>query len=105
MLSRNGILQPQTRKLGPVAALVAATTSVEVNNPAGTPNCGQLAKKPFRFALPHSIDISTDPPHSPPTPSPWHVRRTMRITAAEIQICEGVGMSPMRNVAIPIGST
>src|ERR1700716_2417302 len=100
MLSRNGIRQPQITKLEPVAALVAATTSVDVNRPAGTPNCGQLARKPFRLVLPHSIDIRTEPPHSPPTPSPWHVRRTTSITAAEMPICEVVGMRPMRNVAI-----
>src|SRR2546421_11653623 len=101
MLRRKGILQPQIKKLGPVAALVAATTRVDVRRPTGTPNCGQLARKPLRFVLPHSIDINTDPPHSPPTPNPWHVRRTTRITAAESPICEVVGISPMRKVAIP----
>ncbi len=34
----------------------------------------------------HSIDISTEPPHSPPTPIPCNVRKTVRITAPQTPI-------------------
>ena len=38
--------------------------------------------KPRRLREPHSIDMSTEPPHSPPTPMPWTIRsRVSRIGA------------------------
>src|SRR2546430_17245506 len=57
---------------------------LERTRPMGTPNWGQLPSQPFRLRLPHSIDISTEPPHSPPTPMPWQARRMTRITAARL---------------------
>jgi hypothetical protein len=52
---------------------------------AGTPNCGQDAISPRERSLrAHSIDISTEPPHSPPTPTPWMNRSTVRITAPQM---------------------
>src|SRR3954465_15651988 len=56
-----------------------------VNSPAGTPICGQDAARPRLLLLPaHSIDINTDPPHSPPTPTPWIKRKMVRITAPQM---------------------
>jgi len=71
MFSRNGILQPHSRKASPDRALTPSTARLARNRPAGTPNCGQDAMKP-RCALvfAHSIARRTDPPHSPPTPTP-----------------------------------
>ena len=62
--------QPQTRNPSPEIRLNASTARFASNNPAGTPNWGQLATKPRRCWLPHSIDNNTEPPHSPPTPTP-----------------------------------
>lgn len=56
----------------------------------------------MRFWLPHSMDISTEPPHSPPTPRPWQSRSTVKTTAAEAPIVAYVGITPMRKVAIPM---
>ena len=83
MLRRNGILQAQASNVAdPASVTVSAVIAVDSKRPTGTPNCGQLPRKPLRFWLPHSIDISTDPPHSPPTPMPWHSRKITSNTAA-----------------------
>ncbi len=56
-----------------------------MNNPQGTPNCGHEATKPRDWLVrAHSIDINTEPPHSPPTPIPWMKRRTVRMTAPQM---------------------
>ena len=77
--------QPQVRNAGPEIVLNAKTTRLARNSPAGTPNCGHEATKP-RWALvrAHSIDSSTEPPHSPPTPIPCAVRKIVRITAPQM---------------------
>jgi hypothetical protein len=72
MLSANGTRQPQVRNWSPDMAAAPSMTTVDRNNPAGTPHCGHDARKP-RLCWPlrdHSIDSSTEPPHSPPTPMP-----------------------------------
>ena len=83
MLARNGTRQPQVSKSGPVVADISWTIAVDSNRPIGTPSWGQLAMSPRRFFEPHSIDMSTDPPHSPPTATPCTSRSTVsRIGAA-----------------------
>ena len=72
MLRKNGTRQPQVRNWSPDKAVAPSMTMVDRNKPAGTPHCGQEARKP-RLCWPlrdHSIDNSTEPPHSPPTPMP-----------------------------------
>src|SRR5207247_7201611 len=70
-LRKNGMRQPHVRNWSPAKRLNARTARFARNRPQGTPNCGHDATNP-RFVLDrvHSIDISTDPPHSPPTPTP-----------------------------------
>ena len=83
MLARNGTRQPQLSNPGPATPLNSLTMPVDSSRPTGTPTWGQLAMKPRRRCLPHSMDISTEPPHSPPTPMPCTIRRTIsRIGAA-----------------------
>ena len=83
MLNRNGTRQPQVSKLDPATPLNSLTMPVDSSRPTGTPTWGQLAMKPRQRCLPHSMDISTEPPHSPPTPMPCAMRRiTSRIGAA-----------------------
>ncbi len=103
MDSRNGIRQPQLLKSSSeVLPCTSLTSPVDSSRPSGTPSCGQLAKKPRRRWLPHSIDISTEPPHSPPTPMPCRIRRiTSRIGAAMPQLARP-GSRPIRNVAMPM---
>src|ERR1700752_2885133 len=87
MLIAKGMRQPQARKLSPDIWLKASTARFARNKPQGTPNCGHDAISPRLLSLrAHSIDISTEPPHSPPTPTPWMKRSTVRITAPEARI-------------------
>jgi hypothetical protein len=81
---RNGIRQPQAMNWSSVVALCTmVNASVESSRPAGTPICGQLPKKPRLPLGACSTDISTAPPHSPPTPMPCAKRSTTsRIGAA-----------------------
>src|SRR5438046_9371075 len=82
MLKANGIRQPQLKNAGPEMALEPSTTRFARNRPAGTPNCGHEAAKPRCWLVrAHSIESSTEPPHSPPTPTPWMKRITVRMTA------------------------
>ena len=84
MLRKNGTRQPQVAKSAPVQALTARITRFDRNRPDGTPNCGQDATSPrLPWLRAHSIEISTDPPHSPPTPMPWSMRSTVRMTAPQ----------------------
>ena len=87
MLIKNGTRQPQVRNWSPAISLKASAAKLARNSPDGTPNCGQLAMKP-RCALvrAHSIDNSTEPPHSPPTPIPWINRMIVRMTAPQMPI-------------------
>ena len=85
MLSRNGTRQPQVAKSAPDQALNPRIATVARNRPDGTPNCGHEAISP-RLPWPrdHSIEISTEPPHSPPTPMPCSVRSTVRMIAPQM---------------------
>ena len=104
-LARNGTRQPQVSKLSPVRLLIHLTMPVDSSSPIGTPTCGQLAAKPRRRCEPHSMDSSTEPPHSPPTPMPCRTRsRVSRIGAAR-PIAAYVGSTPISAVAIPISSS
>ncbi len=85
MLIRNGTRQPQVRNASPDIELNTSTARLARNNPDGTPNCGQDATKPrWRLVRAHSIDSSTEPPHSPPTPTPWMKRSTVSRTAPQM---------------------
>ena len=85
--SANGIRQPQVANWSPDHVLAARITRLDRNRPAGTPNCGHDAMKPrWSWVRDHSIASSTEPPHSPPTPMPWRVRRIVRMIAPQIPI-------------------
>ena len=81
-LSRNGIRQAHCSNAGPAAPLTSLTTPVEQSRPRGTPSCGHEAMNQRWRCEPHSIDISTEPPHSPPTPMPWTTRSRVSSTGA-----------------------
>src|SRR5205085_12034756 len=77
----------------PEISLNASTAKFARNNPAGTPNCGQDATNPrCALLLVHSIDSSTEPPHSPPTPTPWPQldRKSTRLNSSHSQISYAV---------------
>ena len=79
--------QPQTRNWSPEIQLNTNTARLARASPAGPPNCGQEAMKPqFLLVWAHSIDIRTDPLHSPPTPTPWMNRRAIMMIAAHMPI-------------------
>ena len=83
-LRKNGTRQPQLRNASPDIWEKARTARLARNRPHGTPNCGQEAMKP-RDSLPraHSIESSTEPPHSPPMPMPCRARSTVRMMAPQ----------------------
>jgi hypothetical protein len=84
-LSRNGTRQPQDRNASSeVTSWTIRNTTVDRNRPAGTPICGQLPKKPRRPFGACSTDMSTAPPHSPPTPMPWAMRSTTSRIGAQM---------------------
>jgi len=105
MLARNGTRQPQVSNEGPATELNSLTMPVDSSSPTGTPTCGQLAMKPRQRCLPHSIDSSTEPPHSPPTPMPCRTRRTTSRKAAVTPSVAALGSTPIRAVAMPISSS
>jgi len=79
--------QPQVRNWSPDQPLKAKIARFERKRPEGTPNCGQEATRPrLPCERAHSIEISTEPPHSPPTPMPWTTRNTVRMTAPQMPI-------------------
>ncbi len=82
-LARNGTRQPQLANAdSDMLLLTSLNTSVEISRPAGTPICGHEPKNPRRPFGACSTDISTAPPHSPPTPMPCAKRSvTSRIGA------------------------
>ena len=88
-----------------VIACTSANTPVESSRPAGTPICGHEPKKPRRPFGACSTDISTAPPHSPPTPMPCAKRSTTSSIGATTPIDANVGSTPIRNVAIPMISS
>ena len=83
-LSRNGTRHPQVSKASGLGTpVISRIIAVDRSSPIGTPSCGKLAISPLRWLSPHSIDMRTEPPHSPPTPMPWAMRkRVSRIGAA-----------------------
>jgi hypothetical protein len=88
MLSMNGIRQPQIRKWSPEIQLNTSTAMFASIAPAGPPICDHDVMKPrWAFDRAHSIDNSTEPPHSPPTPTPWMKRMTVRMTAPQTPAC------------------
>lgn len=104
-LTRKGTRQPQLAKdCSLMTALMSLIIAVESSRPIGTPSCGQLAIRPRRLRLPHSMLMRTEPPHSPPTPMPWARRSTVRMMGAATPIVEAVGSTPIRNVAVPMRS-
>jgi hypothetical protein len=79
--------QPQVKKSSPAQALKARIAKFDNSKPQGTPNCGQDAISPRWFCVrDHSIASSTEPPHSPPTPMPWIIRRTVSKIAPQMPI-------------------
>jgi hypothetical protein len=102
-LARNGTRQPQLSNVdADIEPSTSLNTSVESSRPAGTPICGHEPKKPRRPLGAYSVDISTAPPHSPPTPMPCAKRRTTSRTGASTPIALWVGRQPIRNVATPM---
>ena len=88
----NGTRQPQVMNSSPAIWLMASTARLARNRPHGTPNCGHEAMKPRELCeRAHSIESSTEPPHSPPTPMPWMNRSTVRMTAPQTPISSYVG--------------
>ena len=91
-LARNGTRQPHAMNAASlVIACTSAKTAVESSRPAGTPICGHEPKKPRRPFGACSTDISTAPPHSPPTPMPCAKRRTTSRIGARMPIELKVG--------------
>ena len=105
-LARNGTRQPQARNAASlVIACTSANTPVESSRPAGTPICGHEPKKPRRPLGACSTDISTAPPHSPPTPMPC-AKRSDDEQDRRHDADRGVGrQQPIRNVATPMISS
>ena len=80
---RNATRQPQLRNCSSVrAAASTARTPLASRLPAGGPICAADAQKPRLFGSPYSLDSSTAPPHSPPTPTPWANRSSTRMIGA-----------------------
>jgi len=102
MLIRNGTRHPQLRNAdSPTSAAVPLSAAVESTMPRGAPALVKLAQRPRR-PVACSADISTAPPHSPPTAMPWITRSSTSAMGASVPICSGVGSRPMRKLATPI---
>ena len=87
-VDRNWTRQPQARNWSPDISLNARTAMFARNSPHGAPNCGQEAINPrLLLVRAHSIASNTEPPHSPPTPTPWMKRRRIMMTAPQTPIC------------------
>src|SRR5262245_46319387 len=85
MLMAKGSRQPHSRNWSPDIWLKASTARFAGKRPHGTPNWGQEAMKPREpCERAHSIERRTEPPHSPPTPTPWMKPRIVRITAPQM---------------------
>jgi hypothetical protein len=78
---------------------------VDRMRPIATPSCGQLPIRPRRRWLPHSIDSSTEPLHSPPTATPCRMRSRMSRIGAASPMVALPGRIPMKVVEIPIMSS
>ena len=104
-LARNGIRHAQALNAPSAASAIAVMAPVPSSSPTGTPTCGQLAIRPRRRWLPHSMDSSTEPLHSPPTAMPCSTRSTTRRTGAATPMLEVPGSTPTSALAIPIISS
>ena len=87
-LNRNGRRQAHVSKPSPANLVVSLIAAVDRMRPRGTPICGQLAIRPRRLREPHSMDSSTEPPHSPPTPMPCATRSRVSRMGAAMPIVE-----------------
>ena len=65
-----------------------ARTPLAMRLPAGGPIWAAEDQKPRLLGSPNSLDSSTAPPHSPPTPMPWARRRSTRMMGAQMPITE-----------------
>ena len=84
-LSRKGTRQPQLRKASSLVANdITDNAPLASTMPAGAPSWAKLVVKPRRFGSVHSPAISTAPPHSPPTPMPWMMRKNVSSTAPQM---------------------
>src|SRR5699024_6211866 len=98
--NKNGTRQPQFKKLSPVTAETAETTRVAKIAPAGPPAlANDVANPRDRFGA-CSNAISAAPPHSPPTATPWIIRKVTKMIGAATPIVAVVGSSPISTVAI-----
>ena len=104
-LARNGIRQAQALNASGAPSAITVIIPVPSSSPIGTPICGQLAISPRRFCLPHSMDSSTEPLHSPPTATPCSTRSTTSRMGAATPIVEVPGSTPTRALASPIISS
>ncbi len=103
---RNATRQPQDSNCSSVSA-TASTARVALASrlPAGGPICAADAQKPRFLGSPYSLDSSTAPPHSPPTPTPWANRRMTSAIGASTPMAAYPGSSPISTVATPISSS
>ena len=104
-LARNGIRQAHALNASGAASAMAVIIPVPSSSPIGTPICGQLAISPRLFCLPHSMDSSTEPLHSPPTATPCSTRSTTSRMGAATPIVLVPGRTPTRALARPIISS
>ncbi len=86
-LSRNGTRQPQSRNaFSPTSAAVPVSAAVDSTMPHGAPALVKLAHSPRREVA-CSADISTAPPHSPPTEMPCTTRSRISPAGASQPTC------------------
>lgn len=84
---RNATRQPQLRNASSVSAAArTASTPLASRLPAGGPIWAAEAQKPRLAGSPYSLDSSTAPPHSPPTPTPCAKRSMTRMIGAATPI-------------------
>src|SRR5207247_11060549 len=93
-LARNGIRQAHALNASGNDSAIAVIIPVPSSSPIGTPICGRLAISPRLFCLPHSMDSSTEPLHSPPTATPCSTRSTTSRMGAATPIVLVPGRTP-----------
>ena len=104
-LPRNGIRQAHALNASGKDSAIAVIAPVPSSSPIGTPICGQLPIRPRRRCLPHSMESSTEPLHSPPTATPCTSRSTTSRMGAAMPMVAVPGRTPTRALAIPIISS
>ena len=104
-LARNGIRQAHALNASGKPRAITVIIPVPSSSPIGTPIWGQLAIRPRLFCLPHSMDSSTEPLHSPPTATPCSTRSTTSRMGAATPIVLVPGRTPTRALASPIISS